>query len=64
MIGAIHRNRFAARVAELLETAAMPELSASIEALLRVRESPSDPGQKYDPAKAVVGADADGVPTF
>ena len=39
MIGAIHRNRFAARVAELLETAAMPELSASIEALLRVRES-------------------------
>src|SRR5262249_44092927 len=38
-IGAIHRNRFAVRVAELLEMAAMPELSASIEALLRVRES-------------------------
>jgi transposase len=37
-IGAIHRNRFAARVAELLEMAAMPELSAAIEALLRVRE--------------------------
>ena len=38
-IGAIHRNRFAARVVELLEMAAMPELSESIEALLRVRES-------------------------
>jgi transposase len=37
-IGAIHRNRFAARVVELLEMAAMPELSAAIEALLRVRE--------------------------
>jgi transposase len=38
-IGAVHRNRFAARVAELLEMAAMPELSAAIEPLLRVRES-------------------------
>jgi transposase len=38
-IGAIHRNRFAARVAELLEMAAMPAVSAAIEALLRVRES-------------------------
>ena len=38
-IGAIHRNRFAARVAELLEMAGMPELSAAIEPLIRVRES-------------------------
>jgi transposase len=38
-IGAIHRNRFAARVGELLEMAAMAELSAAIEPLLRVRES-------------------------
>lgn len=37
-IGAIHRNRFAARVADLLEEAALPELSAAIEPLLRVRE--------------------------
>jgi len=37
-IGAIHRNRFAARVRELLETAALAELSAAIEPLLRVRE--------------------------
>jgi transposase len=37
-VGEIHRNRFAARVAELLETAALPELSAAIEALLRVRK--------------------------
>jgi transposase len=36
-IGAIHRNRFAARVLELLETAALTELSAAIEPLLRVR---------------------------
>ncbi len=36
-IGAIHRNRFAARVTELLEMAALPELSAAIEPLLRVR---------------------------
>ena len=38
-IGAIHRNRFAARVLELLEMAALPDLSAAIEPLLRVRES-------------------------
>jgi transposase len=37
-IGAIHRNRFAARVLELLEMAALTELSAAIEPLLRVRE--------------------------
>ena len=37
-IGAIHRNRLAARMAELLEMAAMPELSAAIEPLVRVRE--------------------------
>jgi len=37
-IGAIHRNRFAARMAELLEMAAMPVLSAAIEPLVRVRE--------------------------
>jgi hypothetical protein len=37
-IGAIHRNRFAARVVELLEMATLPELSAAIEPLLRVRE--------------------------
>jgi transposase len=37
-IGAIHRNRFAARVLELLEQAALPELSAAIEPLLRGRE--------------------------
>ena len=30
-IGAIHRNRFAARVLELLEMAALPDLSAAIE---------------------------------
>src|SRR5690242_20283024 len=38
-IGAIHRNRFAARAAELLEMAALPQLTAAIEPLLRVRES-------------------------
>ena len=38
-IGAIHRNRFAARVAELLEMAGMPELSAALEPLIRARES-------------------------
>jgi transposase len=37
-IGAVHRNRFAARVLELLEMAALPELSAASEPLLRVRE--------------------------
>ena len=37
-IGTIRRNRFAARELELLETAALPELSAAIEPLLRVRE--------------------------
>jgi transposase len=37
-IGAIHRNRFVARVLELLEMAALPDLSAAIEPLLRVRE--------------------------
>ena len=38
-IAAIHRNRFAARVLELLEMAALQELSAAIEPLLRVREA-------------------------
>jgi hypothetical protein len=38
-IGAIHRNRFAARMAELLEMAAMPELSVAIEPLVRMRET-------------------------
>jgi transposase len=37
-IGEIHRNRVAARVLELLEMAALPDLSAAIEPLLRVRE--------------------------
>jgi transposase len=37
-IGAIHRNRFAARVTELLEMGALPGLTAAIEPLLRVRE--------------------------
>ena len=37
-IGAMQRNRFAARVLELLEMAALTELSAAIEPLLRVRE--------------------------
>src|SRR5271154_1308286 len=37
-IGAVHRNRFSARVLELLEMAALRELSATIEPLLRVRE--------------------------
>jgi transposase len=38
-IGAVHRNRFTARAGELLEMAAIPELSAAIEPLLRVRET-------------------------
>jgi len=38
-IGAIHRNHFVARVAELLEVADMPDLSAATEPLIRVRES-------------------------
>jgi transposase len=37
-MGAIHRNRFAARVLDLLEMAALTDLSAAIEPLLRVRE--------------------------
>ena len=37
-IGAIHRNRFAARTAELPQMAAMSVLSAAIEPLVRVRE--------------------------
>ena len=37
-IGAIHSNRFAARVLELIDMAALPELTAAIEPLLRVRE--------------------------
>jgi transposase len=37
-IGAIHRYRFAARLLELLEMAIVPELSAAVESLLRVRE--------------------------
>jgi transposase len=38
-IGAIHRNRLAARVLELLGMAALQELSSAIEPLLRVREA-------------------------
>jgi len=38
-IGAIHRNRFAARVVDLLEMAVLPELSAVIQRLLRVRRA-------------------------
>lgn len=38
-IGPIHRNRFAARVADLLDMAALPGLTVAIEPLLRVRES-------------------------
>jgi len=38
-IGAIDRNRFAARVLELLGMAALQELSSAIEPLLRVREA-------------------------
>ncbi len=38
-MGTIHRNRFGARVAELLEVAALPHLSEAMEPLLRVRES-------------------------
>jgi len=34
----MQRNRFAARVLELLEMGALTELSAAIEPLLRVRE--------------------------
>ena len=34
-IGVIHRNRFAARVLELLEMAALPDSSGTIEPLLR-----------------------------
>src|SRR5271166_670725 len=37
-IEAIHRNRLAARVLELLEMGALSDLSAAIEPLLRVRE--------------------------
>jgi len=37
-IVAIHRNRFAARVLELIEQVALAKLSAAIEPLLRVRE--------------------------
>jgi hypothetical protein len=38
-IGAIHRNRFAARVTDLLGMASLPELVAAIEPLLRIREN-------------------------
>jgi transposase len=38
-IRAIHRNRFAARVAELLAMASLPGLAAAIEPMLRVREN-------------------------
>ena len=47
-IGAIHRNRFAARVAELLEMAALPELSAAIQPLLRVREGMRTERKAFD----------------
>jgi transposase len=47
-IGAIHRNRFAARVAELLDTAALPELSAAIQPLLRVREGMRTERKAFD----------------
>ena len=38
-IRAIHRNRFAARVAELLAMASLPGLAAAIEPMLREREN-------------------------
>jgi transposase len=38
-IGAIHRNRFAPRVIDLLGMASLPELAAAIEPLLRIREN-------------------------
>jgi transposase len=38
-IRAIYRNRFAARVAELLAMASLPGLAAAIEPMLRVREN-------------------------
>lgn len=38
-IGAIHRNRFEARVTDLLAMASLPELAAAIEPMLRVREN-------------------------
>lgn len=38
-IRAIHRNRFAARVAQLLAMASLPGLAAAIEPMLRVREN-------------------------
>jgi len=47
-IGAIHRNRFAARVLELLEMAALTELSAAIEPLLRVREGMRTERKAFD----------------
>jgi transposase len=47
-IGAIHRNRFAGRVVELLEMAALPELSAAIQPLLRVREGMRTERRAFD----------------
>jgi transposase len=47
-IGAIHRNRFAARVSELLDMAALPELSAAIQPLLRVREGMRTERKAFD----------------
>ena len=53
-IGAIHRNRFAARVADLLELAALSELSAAIEPLLRVREAMRAERKAFDRTLAAV----------
>jgi transposase len=60
-IGAIHRNRFAARVLELLETAALTELSAAIEPLLRVREGMRTEPKAFDRALASAARRSDVV---
>jgi transposase len=51
-IGAIHCNGFAARVLKLLEMAALTELSAAIEPLLRVREGMRTEPKAFDRALA------------
>lgn len=58
-IGAIHRNRFAARVADLLELAALSELSAAIEPLLRVREAMRAERKAFDRTLAAVSRQDD-----
>lgn len=47
-MGKIHRNRFAARVVELLDAAERPDLTAAMEPLLRVRESMGVERKKMD----------------